>query len=174
MAHRRAANRERQAAAILGSRRVLRSRYESAPDVEPVTLPSGIRLAVEVKTRARLPRLIAQALAQAKGYGRASDVPCAVLSETGGEPVAVLPLRAFRRIAGLDPDAPLPADLGQGLGTDERRVLEAIGTRLHAGADCYGALRIETDPRDWRKEAAEEALDLAVYLAAELLRREAP
>ena len=100
-AHARAARRERQAAELLGTTRVHRSRYESAPDVAPVTLPCGVRLTIEVKTRARLPALVTKAIAQAAGYGRPDDVPMVVLSQTGGEPMAVLPLRAFRRIAGL-------------------------------------------------------------------------
>ncbi len=103
--HARAARRERQAADLLGSRRVLRARYESAPDVEPVTLPCGVRLTVEVKTRAKLPKIVTSALLQAAKYGDPGDVPCVVMSETGGEPLAVLPLRAFRRIAGIESPA---------------------------------------------------------------------
>jgi hypothetical protein len=57
------------------------------------------------------------------------------------------------------------------LGDDERRVLTAIAQRLLVGRAAYGALDISTDPRDWKAEGAQEALDLAVYLAAELLRR---
>jgi hypothetical protein len=166
-AHVRAARRERQAAALLGSRRVLRSRYESAPDLEPVRLPCGELLSVEVKTRKALPSLLRKALAQAAGYGPAGAVPCAVVSQTGGEPIIALPLRAFRRIAGLEPAAPAgPA------ADDESRVLEAIAARLRLGRRVYGPLDIEGDARDWRREALEEALDLAVYLAAALLRDE--
>src|SRR5438105_7250232 len=47
----RSASRERQAAELLGTTRTRRSRYESAPDVAPVTLPCGIVLQAEVKTR---------------------------------------------------------------------------------------------------------------------------
>jgi type II secretory pathway component PulM len=48
----------------------------------------------------------------------------------------------------------------------ERRVFAAIGVRLLAGQVQYGPLT----PRKkrWRKEAQEEAMDMAVYLAAEL------
>lgn len=107
--HRRAARRERQAAELLGTERVHRSRFESAPDCKPVTLPCGVVLSPEVKTRKALPALVTKALAQAKGYGPAGSVPVAVLSATGGEPVIVLPLRAFRVVAGLDVD-----ELGSG------------------------------------------------------------
>lgn len=164
--HSRAARRERQCAELLGTRRVHRSRYQSAPDVEPVTLPCGVALSIEVKTRKRLPAILVAALAQAKRYGALGAVPTAVVSATGGEPLVVLPLRAFRRIAGLDVDTPVPSDLG----TDEARVVAAVAERLRMGASAYGPLAIVDDPRDWRREAAEEALDLAVYLAAELLR----
>ena len=101
-AYRRAARRERQAAEFLGTRRVHRSRFESAPDVEPVTLPCGLTLSCEVKTRKRLPALVTKALAQAAGYAPSGAVPAAVLSATGGEPLIVLPLRTFRTIAGLE------------------------------------------------------------------------
>ena len=95
--HARAARREREAAALLGTKRVHRSRYESAPDLEPVTLPSGHVLAVEVKTRAQLPKLLENALTQAAGYAPGA-IPCAVISATGGEALVVLSLRAFVEI----------------------------------------------------------------------------
>jgi len=98
--HARAARREREAAAVLGTTRVHRGRYERAPDLEPVTLPCGITLVLEVKTRASLPALLRKALDQAARY-LPGAVPCAVLSATGGEALAVLPLRWFARIAGL-------------------------------------------------------------------------
>lgn len=174
--HRRAADRERQAAEILGTKRVKRSRYESAPDVEPVRLPCGLTVMCEVKTRRRLPALVTKALAQAKGYGPAGAIPAAVLSATGGEPVIVLPLRAFRRVAGIEASEPtrqIPIAFPD-LGADELRVVQAIAARLTMGARQYGALAIASDARDWRKEAAEELLDAVVYLAAEVLRRRTP
>ena len=61
-------------------------------------------------------------------------------------------------------------DACDGLGNDEARVVIAVAKRLSLGRRCYGPLRIFEDPRDWRKEASEEALDCAVYLAADLLR----
>lgn len=100
--HARAARREREAAAALGSKRVHRSRYESAPDIQPVTLPSGHTLSIEVKTRARLPVLLTSALEQAAGYNPEA-IPCAVLSEKGGVALLVLPLKAFAAIVGVSP-----------------------------------------------------------------------
>jgi hypothetical protein len=56
------------------------------------------------------------------------------------------------------------------LGTDELAVLAVIAERLRLGQRQYGALDAVHDRRDWTHEALEEALDLAVYLAAALLR----
>ena len=104
-AHRRAANRERQAARTLGTTRTTnRPRYTPAPDVAPITLPGGDVLSVEVKTRARLPSLLRRALEQARRYAPGA-VPLAVVSETGGPALAVLELGAFARIAGLEVSA---------------------------------------------------------------------
>jgi hypothetical protein len=141
-----------------------------------VTLPSGIVIAPEVKTRARLPALVTKALDQATSYGPAGSVPAAVLSATGGEPLIVLPLRAFRRIAGLDPaepDTQIPIVVPD-LGADELRVLQAVGDRLRLGARQYGALRVDGDHRDWQREATEELLDGCVYLACAAMRRSKP
>ena len=172
-AHRRTADRERQAAELLGTTRVKRSRYESAPDVAPVRLPCGLTLMPEVKTRRRLPKLVTGALAQAERYAPPGAIPAAVLSETGGEPMIVLALRAFRRIAGLEPTEPtaqIPIAFPT-LGPDELRVVEALAARLAMGAGHYGPLQLDVDPRDWRQEAAEELLDACAYLACALLRR---
>ena len=57
------------------------------------------------------------------------------------------------------------------LGPDEIHVLTAIARRLTMGRKAYGPLDIAGDARDWKREATEEALDLAVYLSCELLRR---
>lgn len=104
-AHRRAARRERQAARVLGTTRTThRPRFTPAPDVAPLTLPSGERLSVEVKTRKRLPSLLRRALEQARGYAPGAT-PLAVVSETGGRALVVLELGAFARIAGLEPSA---------------------------------------------------------------------
>ena len=101
------ARRERGAAAALGSRRVIRHRGESAPDVEPVVLPGGEVLQPEVKHRKRLPRLLAAALSQALGY-RPDAVPVAVVSEHRGGALAVLRLADFARLVGVQLDVPKP------------------------------------------------------------------
>lgn len=85
---------------MLGTTRVCRARGERAPDVVPVVLPSGITLTVEVKTRSRGLAVITNALHQAAGY-LPGAVPLAVVSATGCEAIACLPLRAFAAIAGL-------------------------------------------------------------------------
>lgn len=87
---------------MLGTRRVRRAHGESAPDVEPVVLASGEKLTVEVKLRRRLPRLLAAALAQAQRYAP-NAIPLAVVAERGGHALAVLDLRAFARLVGVDP-----------------------------------------------------------------------
>jgi hypothetical protein len=56
------------------------------------------------------------------------------------------------------------------LGEQERAVVLAIAERLAMGRRQYGPLDVAGDPRDWRKEASEEALDCAVYLACEVMR----
>lgn len=56
------------------------------------------------------------------------------------------------------------------LGHIEREVWMAIGDRLLGGQQTYGRFR-DDDRRDMRVEAAEEALDLAVYVAREFVRR---
>lgn len=123
-AHARAARREREAAELLGTQRIHRGRYESAPDVAPVTLPCGLVLQAEVKTRRRMPALIAKAIEQARRYAP-SAVPAVVLSETGGEALLVLPLRSFRTIAGVHPWGPAvnhatpPAAPGESVAADD-------------------------------------------------------
>ena len=68
-------------------------------------------------------------------------------------------------------ESELAAVLGQ-LGDDEARVVLLVARRLAMGRKAYGPLDIRGDRRNWRHEASEEALDCAVYLAAETLRRE--
>lgn len=171
----RSTARERQAAQLLGTRRIHRGRYERAADVDPVILPCGLTLQPEVKTRASLPTLISGALAQAAGYGPRGSVPVAILSATGEQPLIVMPLRAFRRVAGLEAPEhdPQLAIAFPDLGPDERRVLERIAHRLRIGAHSHGALDLARDPRDWTREAAEHLLDGCVRLACDAVRRSA-
>ena len=62
-------------------------------------------------------------------------------------------------------------EVAQHLGSDEIEVLIEIAGRLSKGADEYGELDLDTDTRDFRAEAAEEAQDALVYLAAEKIRK---
>ena len=94
------ARRERSAARALGGQRIVRARGQSAPDVAVVELPSGERLQPEVKHRARLPRLLVDALSQALRYAP-DATPLAVVSERGGPQLAVLYLVDLSRLLGI-------------------------------------------------------------------------
>lgn len=48
---------------------------------------------------------------------------------------------------------------------DELDVLGWVAERLNLGRKRYGVLDLETDVREWVREAHEEAIDLAVYRA---------
>ena len=50
-----------------------------------------------------------------------------------------------------------------------KQILNLIGQRLDKGKKRYGKENISSDGRDFVKEALEEALDCAVYLAAHLI-----
>jgi hypothetical protein len=69
-------------------------------------------------------------------------------------------------------DAEELARLASELGPVERRILVELAQRLRDGERRYGRFNLSTDRRDFRAEAAEEALDLAIYAAAQLLRGE--
>jgi hypothetical protein len=56
------------------------------------------------------------------------------------------------------------------LAEDELAVVTLVAERLLYGRQHYGELRVSTDLRDFRREALEEAADMAVYAAAGLLR----
>ena len=62
------------------------------------------------------------------------------------------------------------AAVAEQLGAAELSVLVLVAERLLEGRRRYGVLNIDTDPRDFRKEAFEELADAAVYLAADLER----
>jgi hypothetical protein len=51
------------------------------------------------------------------------------------------------------------------LNRDELSVLCKCASRLWAGRASYGQLCLRTDERDWGKEAQEEMIDAALYLA---------
>lgn len=56
------------------------------------------------------------------------------------------------------------------LGPDEAEVLALVAERLAMGRRQYGELRPATDPRDFGREALEEAADGLVYVAAGLVK----
>jgi hypothetical protein len=56
------------------------------------------------------------------------------------------------------------------LGPDEGAVLALVAERLVMGRAHYGELRLGTDPRDFRRDALEEAADGLVYTAAALAK----
>lgn len=58
----------------------------------------------------------------------------------------------------------------QELGPNGQEIFLQLGRRLAKGARQYGDFPI----RRWKKEAAEEALDLCVYLTAELALPSSP
>lgn len=51
------------------------------------------------------------------------------------------------------------------------RIKELISNRLDVGAKTYSAELDVLDGRNWSMEALEEALDLSVYLGAEIMKR---
>ena len=110
-ASRRGKSAEERAARALGTKRIRRRHYgESAPDLEPVVLPSGAMLGPEVKSRKRLPRLVTGALDQACRYFGTRAIPVAVLFQKGAQKgIVCLDLDTFARLVGLDV-ATLPAE----------------------------------------------------------------
>ena len=58
-------------------------------------------------------------------------------------------------------------EVARELGDIELDVLLEIAQRICAGQNAYGRFKA-TDPRDFRREAECEALDMAVYCAVKL------
>jgi hypothetical protein len=56
------------------------------------------------------------------------------------------------------------------LGPDELKVLELVAERLANGQETYGLFDIDTDERDFPKEALEEVVDASIYSAVQLLK----
>lgn len=56
------------------------------------------------------------------------------------------------------------------LGPDELEVLTLIADRLAVGRAHYGELHVQTDERDFEREALEECADGLVYAAIALLK----
>jgi hypothetical protein len=67
-------------------------------------------------------------------------------------------------------DLELLAMLARELGPDEVRVLRVLAERLLKGQTVYGRLDIANDRRSWKTEARDEAIDLAVYMAVDLVK----
>lgn len=101
-AQRRGADLERKAARLIGGRRVVRARYEVAPDILPIALPSGELLQLECKKRRAIPTYVREGLAQCARY-TPDAVGVVVIEETRGEPLAVLRLRDLVRLLGIAP-----------------------------------------------------------------------
>ncbi len=51
-----------------------------------------------------------------------------------------------------------------------KEIVELVKGRLAHGQKEYGSDVTLNDPRDWSQEALEEAVDMIVYLVAELIR----
>ena len=51
-----------------------------------------------------------------------------------------------------------------------KEIVELVIKRLEHGQKEYGSDVTLNDPRDWAEEALEEAIDMIVYLSAQLLR----
>ena len=49
-------------------------------------------------------------------------------------------------------------------------IMDMLEGRLEKGRNTYNQDVTLEDPRDWVQEALEEALDLAIYVSAQLLR----
>lgn len=64
------------------------------------------------------------------------------------------------------------AEIAPQLRDEEILVLEKIAARLLAGQSAYGILDLRGDKRNFCKEMAEEALDLANYAAMMLVQEE--
>jgi hypothetical protein len=81
---------------------VYRERFTQAPDMLPVRLETGDVIQPDSKTRRRLAKWIVDGLAQCERYCPGA-IPMIIASETGGAPLAVLPLRDLARLLGLQP-----------------------------------------------------------------------
>ena len=51
-----------------------------------------------------------------------------------------------------------------------KEILKLVENKLEFGQKKYGSDVTLNDPRDWGEEALEEAIDMIVYLVAELIR----
>lgn len=54
---------------------------------------------------------------------------------------------------------------------DELRVVHLIAARMLGGQPVYGVLNIDTDPRNWTREAREEWADALIYSTIDRLKK---
>jgi hypothetical protein len=101
--HDRARALEKKAAAMLRTERVkYRPRFKSAPDMLPVTLPSGAKIQGEAKRRKTIPAYVREGLDQCRRY-TPDAVPCVVIEQSRGEPIACVPLALLVQLLGIAP-----------------------------------------------------------------------
>jgi hypothetical protein len=98
---------EERTARAVGSTRTCRAfdSSESAPDVAPVRLPSGVVLVFECKYRRSGLALLQGALRQARSYALPGQIGAVVSQTDGSPPLVTMSLADFRRAVGLE-DAP--------------------------------------------------------------------
>jgi hypothetical protein len=111
-AGRRGAYAEELVARALGGQRVLRRpRFASLPDIQPIRLPQGHVLQVEVKAgHNRFPLWLLAALEQATRYARrCGGMPAVAICAMGGPRLVVMKLEDFVRLIGIEEsdDGPL-------------------------------------------------------------------
>ncbi len=57
------------------------------------------------------------------------------------------------------------------LSDDEQEILSEFMRRIEMGSEQYGPLDIDSDPRDFNEEEAQEQYDRVFYRLAEVIRR---
>jgi hypothetical protein len=101
--HDRARSLEKRTAKLLKTQRVKhRPRFKSAPDMLPVTLASGAVLQPEAKKRKTIPAYVREGLDQCRRY-TPDAVPCVVIEQRRGEPIACVPLALLVQLLGIAP-----------------------------------------------------------------------
>ena len=104
----RAASRERKAAKIFGTTRVVRKAKGRLPDAIPFELKTGECVQLEVKNgMKRCPRVLVKALDQAKAY-TPEAIPIAVFSDVGGTDIACVAAKDLARWMGIEVAQLLP------------------------------------------------------------------
>ena len=109
---RRVARVEKRAAGLVGTtRKKLRGRHETAPDMGPVRASNGDALQCDAKSRREpMPKWITDGLRACERYTPGAH-PVLLVYPIGGTPLAILPAKAFARLAGFslpEPGEQLP------------------------------------------------------------------